>query len=107
MGKVVRRRGSKGTDTYQFKLENDDFEVEVPQGCRKKAKRRPPLAIYEKTEIVHEVLVELDKQKDVARKHRISDGVVSRLVCKAQRSKNFLQELVNLAEKTQEDRKKI
>ena len=61
MGKVVQRRGSRSTDTYQFKLEKDDFEEQVLQGCRKKAKRKPPLDVQEKIEIVHGVLVMLDK----------------------------------------------
>ena len=61
VGKVVRRRGSRNIEICQLKLEKDDFEEQVPIGCRKKAKRRPPVTVYEKIEIVHGVVVKLEK----------------------------------------------
>ena len=50
----------------------------------------------EKIRIVHQVLVEYQTQTEVAREHRVSNGVVCRLVRKAQKNRNFLQELVNV-----------
>jgi len=65
-------------------------------GLRRCTGKRKPLAVEEKIRIVHQVLVEYHTQTEVAREHRVSNGVVFRLVRKAQKNRNFLEELVDV-----------
>ena len=52
----------------------------VPPGSRRKSRKRGPLSVSTKIEIVHQVLVEHEQQQDIARMHRVGIGVVNNLV---------------------------
>lgn len=54
------------------------------------------MSVAEKIQVVHQVLVGHDFQKDVAREHRISNTTVSKLVKKAVKNKDFLDELMQM-----------
>ena len=67
-----------------------DYALETPVGLRRRTGKRKPLTVEEKIHIVHQVLVDYQTQTEVAREHRVSNGVVSCLVRKAQKNKNFM-----------------
>ena len=64
----------------------EDFHDVVPESKRRKLKARKPLTVEEKTDIVFQVLVKLEKQRDISKRYRISQVVVSNLVMKAKRN---------------------
>ena len=50
---------------------------------------------------MHQVLVGMEYQCDVAKEHRISKSIVSRLVRKAIKNKQFIMELVQMQQEKQ------
>ena len=58
-----------------------DYKEPVAPGSRKCVRHYKPLAIAEKMQILHKVIVNNESQKEVAREHRISQQVLSKLKC--------------------------
>ena len=73
-----------------------DYSEPVAIRSRKMSKKRGPLRLFEKIQMVHQVLVQMEYQRDVAKEHRVSESVVSRLVSAAKRKKHMLAELLQL-----------
>lgn len=72
----------------------DKFDGETSFGGRtNKTRRLCHLENLEKVQIVHEVLVQHQKQKDVAKFYQIKPSLVGRLVKKARENEKFFQEL--------------
>ena len=69
------------------------YREPVPPGRRKISRKRGPLSVSDKIEIVYRVLVDHEPQQAVAKERRISLQVVNKLVCKVQRHKELLDEL--------------
>lgn len=86
VGKLVRRRGT-WVEAVQERYTPDDFDQPTPVGLRRRTGKRPPMGVTEKIQVVYQVLVEKEFQKDVAREHRISSNTVSKLVKKAIKNK--------------------
>ena len=61
----------------------------------KKTKQRKSLTVQQKIQIVHQVLVEHQRQADVAAEHKISTKYVSALCVKAQKNKQFIDEIMS------------
>ena len=59
-----------------------DFQLDVAPGKRKRSRKRGPLQLNEKMEIVEKVLVSFESHKDVARAYRVSTYVVNHLISK-------------------------
>ena len=95
IGRLVRRRGT-WVEAVRERYTPDDFSQPVPVGLRRRTGKRPPMSVAEKIQVVHQVLVGHDFQKDVAREHRISNTTVSKLVKKAVKNKDFLDELMQM-----------
>ena len=55
-------------------------EDEVPDGLRRASRKRVPLKLGEKLNIVYRALVKFETYATIAKHHRISVGVVSHLV---------------------------
>ncbi len=72
--------------------------------AQRKKRRRHELPINERVDIVHEVVVGLASQKEVAESHNISPLLISQLVRGAKKSRKFFDEL--RAKETAGDEKK-
>ena len=79
----------------------------VAPGLRKRSKRRKPMPVSEKVQIVHQVLVDQEMLKDVAREYRVSVPVVFQLVKKAREKPRFLEELIHQRDEISQRRTRI
>jgi len=91
------RRGEYNAGALRKQQLKPDFVEPIPDGSRRRMKKRAPLTIGEKISIVHQVLVGHEKQADVAKAHRVSPGVVAALMLKTRRSPKFLKEMLERA----------
>ena len=106
IGETVRQRGTtsgKSLDAIRTK----EFMEPVPQGSRKKSRKGKPIRTNEKIEIIYKVVVEQEKQKDVAREHRVTPARISQLVSKARKHKGFMAEILSTKETRQDKRDSI
>ena len=62
-------------------------------GKRKRSKKRGPLLLQEKIEILEKIHVSFVTHKEVAREYRVSANVVARLVSKVKKKPEILAEL--------------
>ena len=93
LAKIIRQRGEvKDIESEMASL--PDFAEQVPIGMRKKSKRRGPLSLQEKVSIAHQVLVQFQHQRDVAKEYRIGQSVVTKLIKKAKSNAAFFEELM-------------
>ena len=69
-------RGDYKAASHDKLLSEPDFEEDVVLGKRKRSRKRGPLQLKEKLEIVERVLVSFESHKDVARAYRISTNVI-------------------------------
>jgi hypothetical protein len=72
-----------------------DFPEPIAIGRRKRSRKRGPLSIGSKIDIVYRMLINFEKQAEVAREYRVSQFVVAHLMMKAKKNKQFLQELLD------------
>jgi hypothetical protein len=78
---------------YVLKLHDDDEDCQRnAAGRRRKTHRKPP-SPDEVIALCHEVLVLKHHHIDVARRHNMAVNAVSRYICKAKKSKSFVDEL--------------
>ena len=103
VAKLVRQRGS-WVECVKERYTPDDFDQQVSIGLRRRTGKRGPMSVAEKIRVCHQVLIEHDFQTDVAKEHRISNAMVSKLVKKAVKNKHFLDELM---EKQQDQQMKV
>jgi hypothetical protein len=92
LGKLAARI-HKGYFTSLPKVDSGFSYNETPAPARKKGSRRPLLTQSEKLAIVHAVVVNLKKVKDVAKEYRVTVSTVGVLVHKANRKPKFIEEL--------------
>ena len=76
-------------------MADDDFKDDTVLGSRKKGKKSCPLSVAKKIQIVHQVLIDNEFQKDVAKEHRIGIMTVNQLVNKAKKKPSFIQEIID------------
>ena len=72
----------------------EDFAEETESGCRRRMKKLKDLSVCDRITIVHQVLVDLEKQSEVANEWRVHKLTVHRLIKGAQTNKKFLEELI-------------
>ena len=89
------RRGEYNDGAAKKELLKPDFSEPVPVGRRKRSRKRGPLSIGNKIDIVYRMLINFEKQAEVAREFRVSPQVVAHLMMKAKKNKQFLQELID------------
>ena len=70
-----------------------DFEAEVAPGKRKRSKKRGPLLLKEKIEILLKIHVSFETHKEVARAYRVSVNVIAHLASKVKKKPEILAEL--------------
>ena len=63
-------------------------------GGRHRSKRRGPLTITERIDIVHRVLIGHEKHAELAREHRVTAAVIGMVMTKARRNPKFLRALL-------------
>ena len=71
IAKIVHSRGNEKSKRKNS-LMYQDFKEEVPFGLRRRIKARQPLKLEEKVDIVYQVLICKESQKDLSRKYRTS-----------------------------------
>jgi hypothetical protein len=84
------RRGEYNDGAAKKELLRPDFSEPVPIGQRKRSRKRGPLSIGSKIDIVYRILINFEKQAEVAREFRVSSQVVAQLMMKAKKNKQFL-----------------
>jgi hypothetical protein len=92
--KKVRARGAERPRVSNHEDMEGYPQREAP-GRRWRKVKRGRLTIEEKIQIVHEVVVLHEKQTVVAYRHRISNATVSSLYKRAQRNKEFFEEMLS------------
>ena len=70
-----------------------DYVHECPPQLRKRLKNRPKISNDEILQIAHRVIIEHEKQAEVAREFRITSSRVSQIVCKVLKNKNLFAEM--------------
>jgi hypothetical protein len=75
-----------------------DISEQVAIGNRKRSKRKGPLTLNEKIDIVHRVLIGFEKHADIAREYRVAPSVVAMVIYRAKHKKEVLRELLNKRE---------
>ena len=101
------RRGDYNAGALRKEQLKPDFAEPVPAGARRRMKKRAPLSVHERISIVHQVLVGLEKQADVAKDHRVSPRVVAALMHKAKRNPGFMREIMAKVDAKEEQRELI
>ena len=81
LSKRISRGDYKPVSQEQL-LALPDFEAVVAPGKRRRSKKRGPLLLDEKLEILQRVLVSFESHKEVASAFRVSQAVVSSLIFK-------------------------
>ena len=76
----------------EFPADVEDYKKETPPQLRKRIKHRQKVSDTEKLQIVHKVLVQFEKQPDVAKEYRISAARVCQLVKQARKNKDIFDE---------------
>ena len=66
------RRGDYNDGAQRKQLLKPDFAEPVPDGARRRMKKRRPLTTHDRVSIVHQVLVDHEKHADVAKAFRVS-----------------------------------
>ena len=89
------RRGDYNDGALKKQLLRPDFSDMTAVGSRRYSRKRKPLSTEDKIDITHRVLVQFEKQADVAKQYRVSSQVVSSLVSRAKSDKSYLRELLN------------
>lgn len=74
---------------------------------RKRSRKRGVLSTNDKINITHRVLVDFEKQAEVAKDFRVTPQVVASIIFKAKRNKKFLEELLVKDGNKEELRKRI
>ena len=72
----------------------EELEVHTPIGSRRWMKRRPKLKTEEKLEILKCVILENERQEDVAKMFRTSRARVSQIVMAARKKPDALREVI-------------
>ena len=75
---AIRKEGMSLSDLM-------DYKEPVAAGSRKCVRKYRPLALTEKMQMLHKVIVQNESQKDVAKEYRIKEPVLSKLKCKVMR----------------------
>ena len=68
---------------------------DVAIGLRRRRRTSKRFSLEEKLEVAHEVIVEGEIQKEVAKKYRVSVKVVSALINKIRRKPELLRDLIS------------
>ena len=76
-------------------IKSSEYKNPVPLDRRKHTRIRRDLTAPDKIQVVHQVVVRLQPQYQVARSFRISQPMVSSLVKKAKKNPRFLAELAS------------
>ena len=84
-----------------------DIDERVAVGRRQRSKRRGPVTLNEKIDIVHRVLIGFEKHADIARELRVAPSVVAMVIYKAKQKKEVLRELLNKREEAASRREAI
>ena len=71
------RRGEYRDGASKKQLLKPDFNESVAIGERRFSRKRKPLSISDKISIVHKMMVQFEKQADVAKEYRVSQQVVA------------------------------
>ena len=71
---------------------DDNVGSTVPEPSKRKSNRKPPKP-NEVISICHEVLVGKEYYADVAKRHNISIGAISKYITKARKNPKFIKEL--------------
>ena len=79
------RRGEYNDGAIQKQLLKPDFNERIPMGQRRRSRKRGPLSINDRVDIVYRMLIKFEKQAEVAREYRVSQQVVASLVHKAKK----------------------
>ena len=88
------RRGDYSDGAQRKQLLRPDFAEPVPDGARRRLKKRRPLTTQERVLIVHQVLVCHEKHADVAKAYRVSPQVVASLMLRVRRKPGVLREIM-------------
>ena len=89
------RRGDYKDGAAKKQLLQPDFSEPVPAGQRRRSRKRGVLSTGHKIDIVHRVLINYEKQAEVAREYRVTQQVIAQLMMKAKKNHKFLQELLD------------
>jgi hypothetical protein len=86
-------RGEYKAVTHEQLHAFPDFEDVVAPGKRRRSKKRGPLLLDEKLDILQRALVSFESHKEVARAYRVSQAVVASLIFKVRKKPAILSEL--------------
>ena len=70
-----------------------DIDNDTPEGKRKRSRKRGPLQLEEKIDIMQRILISFESHKDVAKVYRVSTGVVGQVVHKVKQNPKLMAEL--------------
>ena len=101
------RRGEYNDGAIKKQLLKPDFDQRVPAGERRISKKRGPLSINDRIDIVYRMLVSFDKQADVAKDFRVSQSVVASLVHKVRKKKEYLWGIIDARDELDSTRETI
>ena len=74
---------------------------------RHRSKRRGPLTIAERIDIVHRVMIGHEKHSELAREHRVTAAVIGKVVIKAKKNPKFLKALLEKKDEKSQRREAI
>ena len=109
VSRLARRaqRGAFRDQVAEKAMLAPDIDERVAVGRRQRSKRRGPVTLNEKIDIVHRVLIGFEKHADVARELRVAPSVVAMVIYKAKQKKEVLRELLNKREEAASRRETI
>ena len=99
LSKKIQARGS-GKKRDPNEIRPEEYQESVAIDLRKRSRKKGPLKLSDKIDIVHQVVQQHVPTKVVAKKHRVTQGYVSLLVSKCRKKPRFL---LMLHEKEQEN----
>ena len=93
LAKKIKSRELHAT-TLDRPISNFDFKEPIPVGKRRASRKRRDLSTAEMVEVIHQVLVLKELQKDVAKEHRLKPVLVCQLVSKAKKNPKLAAEMI-------------
>ena len=102
ISRMARRvqRGAFRDNTEEKRRLAPDIAEGVAVGSRKRSKRRGPLTLNEKIDVIYRVLIGFEKHSELARELRVTPNVIAQVVLKAKRNEKFLKEMLMKQDET-------
>ena len=109
MDDILKKQKRLPASVRRRHIEDEQFEFRkyVPIDKRKRTKKKKPLGLSQKLEIIHQAYIGMLKHKEIAKIHGISMSHLAQITKKGLKNANVLEEMVHRKDLKLEQRRNI